>query len=101
MPESVYVGKLDEFVDGQGRRVEAGGKEIAVARIGDQFFAFDDICPHQGGPLSEGTIDGEEVVCPWHAWVFNVKTGTSPVAPNVTIDIFPVRVDGSDVYVEV
>jgi NAD(P)H-dependent nitrite reductase small subunit len=100
MPESIRVGRIEELPDQQGRLVEANGKEIAVFRVGNEVYAFDNTCPHQGGPLSEGMIDGDQVVCPWHAWVFNVKTGTSPVAPQVRIATYKVRIDGSDVYVE-
>lgn len=101
MPESVRVASLDELKEEEGRMVEAGGKEIAVFRVGDQVYAFDNLCPHQGGPLSEGMIEGTQVICPWHAWLFDMKTGACAIAPQVKIDTYPVRIEGSDVYVDV
>lgn len=56
--------------------VKIKGKEIFLARIGDEYYAADNDCPHQGYPLNEGTINYlREIVCPWHAYRFSLKTG--------------------------
>lgn len=101
MAQSVHIGSIDDFKAEEGRFVEAGGKELAVFRVNGGIYAVDNLCPHQGGPLSEGMVEGDQVICPWHAWVFCMKTGVSPVSPNIRVDTYPVRIQGKDVYVDV
>ena len=78
------------------------GKKIALFNLDGTFFAIDDTCTHRGGPLSEGEVSGEEVTCPWHGAVYNIKTGAvlGPPAPR-GVASYAVRVQGSDVEVEV
>ena len=59
----------------EGRATMAGGREIALFNLGDHFLAVDNRCPHKGGPLSDGILDGESVVCPLHAWKVSLETG--------------------------
>lgn len=55
--------------------MEAGGQRIAIFNLGGTYYAIEDTCSHRGGPLSEGTLAGNEVICPWHGSRFNAKTG--------------------------
>ena len=83
-----------------GKLVEAAGQRIAVFNAGGKYWAIEDRCHHRGGPLSEGMLAEEEVICPWHGSRFNVKTGavlTPPAQRNVKS--FPVRIVGTDVEV--
>jgi nitrite reductase/ring-hydroxylating ferredoxin subunit len=85
-----------------GKLVEAAGQQIAVFNVGGKYWAIEDTCPHRGGPLSEGILAEDDVICPWHGSRFNVKTGavlTPPAQRNVKS--FPVRVVGTDVEVQV
>jgi len=85
-----------------GKLVEAAGQRIAIFNVGGRYWAIEDKCPHRGGPLSEGMLAEDEVVCPWHGSRFNVRTGavvTPPAQRNVKS--FPVRVIGTDVEVEI
>ena len=93
------VAKVSEVKPGEGKVVVAGGKEIALFNVGGQFCAMDNVCPHQGGPLGEGMLDGEEITCPWHGWTFNVKDGSCTFNPNVSIPVFQVNVEGEDVLI--
>ncbi len=93
------VGKAEELATGSARRVEVNGLEIALYNVDGKVYATSNICPHQGGPLSDGMLEGANIVCPWHAWVFDVTTGASPVNPRARIPCFPVKVEGSDVFV--
>jgi nitrite reductase (NADH) small subunit/3-phenylpropionate/trans-cinnamate dioxygenase ferredoxin subunit len=97
--EFLTVGKVADFVDGQGRAVPVDGRMVAVFRKGDQFFAIDDLCPHMGASLAEGYVEGHTVTCPWHAWRFCIKDGTWEDNTRVKIDAFEVRVVGDDVQV--
>ncbi len=96
----VRVASRDEVPAGQGRVVETAGKTIALFNVGGTFYAIDYVCIHRGGPLGEGDLEGTVVVCPWHAWRWDVRTGANADNPAVTIPCFPVAVDGADVFVE-
>ena len=103
MAQFIKVGTIAELEDLEtGKLVEAGGQSIAIFNLGGKFYAIENTCPHRGGPLSQGMMAGEEVICPWHGSRFNVKSGAviTPPAPQ-GVKSFPVRVMGSDVEVEV
>lgn len=101
MEECVKVCALSELQAGVGKMVEVNGKEIALFNIDGKVYATTNICPHQAGPLSESSIDGTEITCPWHGWVFDVKDGVSPVNPRAKIPVYQVKVDGNDVYIDI
>jgi nitrite reductase (NADH) small subunit len=95
------VAKVSEFTEGQGRTVLAGAKELALFLYKGKFHALDSVCPHRGGPLGEGHLEDGEVVCPWHAWAFEVGTGKCRVLPGeADVAVFPVKVEGEDVLVD-
>ncbi len=98
----VKVAKTDEIAAGQGKMVEVSGKKIALFNVEGSFYAIDDTCTHRGGPLSEGSLDGKEVTCPWHGAIYDVTSGEvlSPPAPQ-GVARYDVRVEGSDIEVEV
>ena len=85
---------------GMGVCVEVGGKEIAVFNHGGAICALDNVCPHQGGPLSEGEIQDGRVVCPWHGWMFDLKTGQSPVSPAIKVAAYEAKMEGNDILVK-
>jgi len=103
MGQFVKVGTVADFedVDG-GKLVDAGGRSLAVFRVGTNYCAIDNTCTHRGGPLAEGTLVGEEVICPWHGAHFNVKTGAVCAPPaREGVKSFAVRVNGNDLEVEI
>jgi len=87
------VSRVDEIVAGGRKIVEVGGRSIGIFRVGDEFFALRNRCPHQGGPLCEGVLwglweapapgdirysrKGEILTCGWHGWEFDIRTGQS------------------------
>jgi nitrite reductase/ring-hydroxylating ferredoxin subunit len=97
----VKIGTVNDLSPGSARCVEANGQEIALYNVDGRFFATGNICPHQGGPLAEGMMEGPNIVCPWHAWVFDVTNGTSPVNPRAKVPTYPVSVEGTDLYIDV
>ena len=96
----VKVATTREVKQGEGISVQANGLNIALFNVGGQFHAIDNACPHRGGPLGEGMLNGSVVTCPWHGWQFDVTTGKSPVMP-AGVKVFEVKVEGEDVLVNV
>jgi ferredoxin-NADP reductase/nitrite reductase/ring-hydroxylating ferredoxin subunit len=102
MTESIRVGSAAEIPPGSVRLVEAKGNRIALFNVDGRFHAIDDTCSHQGGPLSEGTLDGPVVTCPWHGARFDVTTGAVLKGPaRHPVAAYPVRVSGSDLLVQI
>jgi len=97
----VKVMNVNDLKDGEARTVTANGELIALYRVNGKFYATTNICPHKGGPLGEGALEGTVVTCPWHGWKFDVTTGISPVAPTVHVQTFKVVIQGNNVMVEV
>jgi nitrite reductase (NADH) small subunit len=96
------VAALADLVAGQPRLVEAGGRRVVLVRIGDRVHALNDVCAHQGGPLSDGKLSGTRLACPWHGWMYDVCTGQC-VFPGrgAAVPSYPVRVENDEVWVEV
>lgn len=101
MGDFVKVATTAEIPDGEGRVVEAGNTTLALFNVGGKYYALENTCPHLGGPLGEGSLDGQNVTCPWHGWQFNVCTGVSPVNPAAKQPTFEVKVEGTDILVKV
>jgi NAD(P)H-dependent nitrite reductase small subunit len=95
----IPVAKIDEVPNGAGKLIEIGPLEVALFRLDGMVYAVSNVCPHQGGPLAEGKIEGEQVVCPWHQWRFNVKDGTSPFSSKLKIRTYPVKLEGDQVLI--
>ena len=92
---------ISDVQEGQGKVAVLNGKEVALFKREGKIYALANICPHRGGPLGEGSLDGDEVVCPWHAWSFDVKTGQCQALPDVKQPTFEVKLDGEDILVNV
>jgi 3-phenylpropionate/trans-cinnamate dioxygenase ferredoxin subunit len=100
MPEFVKVALAADIPPGRMKRVEAHGAQITVANAGGAFLAFADECTHDGGPLCEGELDGESVVCPWHFSRFNIRTGEVIESPaHEPVKTYPVRIESGTVWV--
>lgn len=80
---------------------EIGGRRYAICNVNGTFHALDGVCPHRGGPLGEGAINGENVVCPWHAWEFNCSSGENDYNPSICLARFSLEVRGQDVFIDV
>ena len=96
----VRVASVTELKPGEGKTILSNGKEIALFNAGGNFFAIQNECPHRGGPLGEGILSDTSVICPLHAWMFDLKTGGCINNPGKTIKTFPVKIEGSDVMVD-
>jgi nitrite reductase/ring-hydroxylating ferredoxin subunit len=99
MTEFVRVAGAGDLEPGQCAVVSARGRAIALYNVDGTYYATDNICGHHGGPLGQGVLEGKIICCPWHAWTYDVTTGVCPVAENIRIQTFPVRISGPDVEV--
>ena len=102
MGEFVTIAKRDDIADGEVRVFKVNGKELAVAHTDEGFFAIDDVCTHDGGPLGEGYLEDNQIECPRHGARFDIKTGKAITLPAVIgVNAYPTRVEGDEVQVEV
>jgi nitrite reductase (NADH) small subunit len=101
MPQWIRIASLSDCPPGTARELVAGERIVALYNVDGTLYALDGVCPHQGGPLGRGTLQGCIVTCPWHGWQFDVRDGQHQFAPSVRQATLPVRVDGQDVYVDV
>jgi nitrite reductase/ring-hydroxylating ferredoxin subunit len=93
---------VSEVPAGKGKQVTLSGKVIALFHADSGFYAIDDTCPHRGASLSEGELQGTEVICPWHSACFDLTTGAhlSPPAPR-DVACYKVQVVGEEVQIDV
>jgi nitrite reductase/ring-hydroxylating ferredoxin subunit len=101
MAEFVKVASLSELAPGSAKAVEVKGKAIALFNVEGTIYATDNACLHQGGPLGEGELMGEVVICPWHQWEYNVRRGEMVGNSSVKIVTYLVQVEGNDIKVAV
>ena len=99
--QSVRVGRAAEVPVGTGRVFEAGGRTVAVFNVEGTFYAIDNECSHRGGPLGEGDLEGNVVLCPWHAWRWDVTTGANVNNPAVKVACYPIAERDGNLFVEV
>lgn len=95
----IDIGSIDEIPIGRPTTRVVDGRKIAVCRTKSGIHALDNTCPHRGGPLGEGDLIGEELVCPWHLWSFDVKTGHCPGSNDVGVAAHDVKIEGNRVLV--
>ncbi|WP_028550829.1 Rieske (2Fe-2S) protein [Paenibacillus sp. UNC451MF] len=104
-----YVAQASEIAEGQSKIVDVEGRSIGIYRIGDEYFAIHNRCPHEGAQLCKGLVcgttlpsnvyeyefgrKGELVRCPWHGWEFEIKTGKSLFSDKVRTRSYKVQVD--------
>jgi 3-phenylpropionate/trans-cinnamate dioxygenase ferredoxin subunit len=96
----VTVAREGELAPGAFRVVDVNGTQIAVFNLGGQFYAIADVCTHDAGQLTGGTVEGDEIVCPRHGARFSIRTGAALTAPAYEpTDTFPVRVEEGQIQV--
>ena len=100
MSRFIRVAAVGDVPVGSVRVVSAGDQRVALCHVDSQFYAVEDVCTHDDGPLGEGTLDGQEIECPRHGARFDVKTGQVTCLPApCPIRTFPVRVIDGQVEV--
>jgi nitrite reductase (NADH) small subunit/3-phenylpropionate/trans-cinnamate dioxygenase ferredoxin subunit len=95
------VCKVGELKDGDSGCITIYRKPIAIFRVGDQYFAIDDTCPHMGASLSGGHVSDGIVTCSWHFWRFRLSDGAWADNPRIKIGSYPVHIVGDEIKIEV
>ena len=101
MSRFVRVARTDEITPGQKKIVEVDGTLVVVVNLDGAFYAVEDVCTHDGGPLGEGKLDGYELICPRHGARFDIRSGAATRMPAIEpAPTYEVRVQDGDVLVE-
>ena len=85
---------------GQSALVTVNGEDVALFRRGDEIFAIGNECPHQGGSLSDGSVEGDIVICPLHGWEFDLRSGACMTVPGESVPRYRVTVEAGAIYIE-
>jgi nitrite reductase/ring-hydroxylating ferredoxin subunit len=99
MTDFVKVMPASELPPGSCREVNVAGRAVAVYNVGGAVYATSNLCLHRGGPLGQGFLDGGAVICPWHAWSWDVTTGENTANPELKLARYEVRVEDGQVLV--
>ncbi len=98
MPEMIRVCNESDL-PAEGQVCEAADGNLCVARVNGEIAVLSNICPHEEGPLGQGMIENGRVVCPFHGWAFDVKTGEAEHNPSEHARVFPCEVRDGALYV--
>ena len=98
----VKVADGDDVVPGRGLRVCLKGIPVGLYRVGNDYYAMEDDCPHAGTPLSKGELVGTVIHCPSHGWDYDVRNGYKPgLTDGFPIPCFPVRIEDGSVWIDI
>ena len=96
----VKVARLSELPAGSVIEVAVGPDSYAICNAAGRVTALSGVCLHRGGPLGQGAIHGNHVVCPWHAWEWDCQTGANDFDPAKKVATFEVRIEGDDILLQ-
>jgi toluene monooxygenase system ferredoxin subunit len=95
------VAKVEDLWSGEMMGLEVNGECILLVNVDNRIYAYADICPHQKSRLSEGTLMDKVLRCARHHWEFDVCTGSGVNPRNACLKLFPIRIDGEDILVDI
>jgi len=99
MSNWIRIAAVSDCPPGTGRELVVEDRMVALFNVGGEFHALDGVCPHQGGPLGQGELQGCIITCPWHGWQFDVSSGQHQTSPSLIHPRFPVQVTNDEVFV--
>ena len=97
----VKVGTLSQLPENSAMEVEVSGELYAVCNLGGSLTALSGVCPHSFGPLGQGQIHDGRVVCPWHMWEFDCRSGEYDRDPSRRVATYVVKLEGEDILLQV
>jgi toluene monooxygenase system ferredoxin subunit len=95
------VAKMEDLWSGEMMGLEVEGERVLLVNVDNRIYAYADICPHQKSRLSEGTLADKILRCGRHYWEFDVCSGSGVNPRNACLKLFPIRVDGEDILVDI
>lgn len=102
MSDFVRIGSAEELpAAGQAKEFPCGTKTLCVANVEGSYMAVDNVCPHRGGPLGQGIVEGNKIVCPWHGWEFELASGNNPFTPNLSVAGYELKIEGDSVFARI
>jgi len=101
--EWIRVAYCEDIPEREGREVVVGNRSIALFNLGNRFLAVDNRCPHRGGPLSDGIVSGDSVVCPLHGWKIDLQKGNvqRPAETPACIQTFATKVEAGMLLLDI
>ncbi len=102
MAQLVKIGsKADLPGENEAKEFNVAGKTVCVANVHGKCSAMDNVCIHRGGPIGQGVVADGKVICPWHGWMWDPNTGQAVHSAEARIAIYPLKIEGDDVLVQV
>jgi 3-phenylpropionate/trans-cinnamate dioxygenase ferredoxin subunit len=96
----IDAGLSHELQDGQAKSIAVGRRSVAVVRNGAEYFAIEDICTHDGAPLTGGEVEGNEIICPRHGARFCLRTGEALTPPAYEpVRVFETKIENGHLWV--
>ena len=99
MPEFIKVAKISDLAPGEKMLVEYDDEDVGLFNLNGQLYAISDVCTHDDGPLVEGELDGDCIICPRHGARFNIITGKQTMPAFSPVPLFDVKIEGEDIFI--
>lgn len=99
MADFIKVAKTSDLAPGEKMLVEYEDEDVGLFNLDGTFYAISDVCTHDGGPLVEGSLEGEYIICPRHGARFNIKTGAQTMPAFAPVPLYQVKVEGEDIFI--
>ena len=99
MAEFIKVANTADLAPGQKMLVEYDDEDVGLFNINGEFYAISDVCTHDDGPLVEGRLEDDCIVCPRHGARFNVKTGRQTMPATAPVPLYQVKIEGEDIFI--
>lgn len=99
MTEFIKVAQTSALAPGEKMLVEYDDEDVGLFNLNGEFYAISDVCTHDDGPLVEGTLDGDCIICPRHGARFNIKTGAQTMPAFAPVPLYEVKIEGDDIWI--
>ena len=95
------VAQKSDIPEGTTKRVEIDGQSLLLCHAGGEIYAIEDVCTHDGGALDQGELMGDQIMCPRHGAIFDIKSGAALTLPAIEpVQTFTVRIEGDAIFVD-
>ena len=99
MARFIKVARLNDLAPGEKMRVEYDNEDVGLINLNDNIYAISDVCTHDDGPLMDGALEGEYIICPRHGARFNVKTGDFTFPAFAPLPRYQVKIETDDILI--